>query len=149
MTVKMMVLSAEDLIAKEEHYDATFYCSYTSVNYNKDNDDARIQEDADQDAFKFVKQHLKQLYQKPDIIFLTTISNLYAEKLEDNQAEDVTVSYLQKTLRRKVMTHLTGFNYTKMNRLCVVYSESLEIDDVIHKHVQLEKEFDAVIKCNE
>ena len=44
------------------------------------------------------------------------------------------------------MTHLTGFNYTEVNRR---YVETLEIEDVIHKNVQLEKEFDAVIKCNE
>ena len=49
-------------------------------------------------------------------------------------------------LRRKLMTHLTGFNYTEVNRR---YVETLEIEDVIHKNVQLEKEFDAVIKCNE
>ena len=46
---KMMVPSAEDLIAKEEHYHATFYCSYISVNYNKENDEARVQEDAKND----------------------------------------------------------------------------------------------------
>ena len=40
------------------------------------------------------------------------------------------------------MTHLTGFNYTEVNRR---YVETLEIEDVIHKNVQLEKEFDAVI----
>ena len=49
-------------------------------------------------------------------------------------------------LRRKLMTHLTGFNYTEVNRR---YVETLEIEDVIHKNVQLEKEFDAVIKCIE
>ena len=46
-----------------------------------------MQEDAendDQEAFEFVKQRLKQLYEKPDIVFLTTISDLYAEKLKDN-----------------------------------------------------------------
>ena len=45
-----------------------------------------MQEDAendDQEAFEFVKQRLK-----PDIIFLTTISDLCAEKLKDNEAED-------------------------------------------------------------
>ena len=68
---------------KEAHYHATCYRSYTSVNYKKDNDGARIQEDAEngnQEAFEFVKQCLKQLYEKPNIIFLTTISDLYAEK---------------------------------------------------------------------
>ena len=35
---KMMVLS-EDSIAKEAHYHATYYRSYTSVNNNKDNDE--------------------------------------------------------------------------------------------------------------
>ena len=149
---KMMVLSAGELIAKKAHYHATCYCSYTSVNYNKDNDGACIQEGAendDQEAFEFVKQRLKQLYEKPDIIFLTTISDLYAEKLKDNQAEDVRVSHLKKNLRRKLMTHLTGFNYTKVDRCYVVYPETLEIEDLIHKHVQLQKEFDAVIRCNE
>ena len=73
---------------------------------------------------------------------------MYSQKLKDNQAEDVRVSYLKKNLR-KLMTHLTGFNYTEVNRGCVVYSETLEIEDLIHKHVQLKKEFDAVIKCNE
>ena len=37
----------------------------TSVNYDKDNDEARMQEDAEndnQEAFEFVKQHLKQLH---------------------------------------------------------------------------------------
>ena len=96
-----------------------------------------------------MKQRLKKLYEKPDIIFLTTISDLYAEKLKDNQVEDVRVSYLKKNLRRKLMTHLTGFNYTEINRRYVVYPETLEIEDLIHKHVQLQKEFDAVIKCNE
>ena len=47
------------------------------------------------------------------------------------------------------MTHLTGFNYTEVNKHYVVYPETLEIEDLIHKHVQLQKEFDAVIKCNE
>ena len=69
---KMMVLSAEDLIAKEAHDHATCYRSYASVNYNNNNDEAHIQEDAennDQQAFEIVKQHLKQLHEKPDIIF--------------------------------------------------------------------------------
>ena len=39
---RMMVLSTEDLIAKEAHYHATCYRSYKSVNYNKNNDEARI-----------------------------------------------------------------------------------------------------------
>ena len=46
-----------------------------------------MQEDAendDQEAFEFVKQRLKQLYEIPDIVFLTTISELYAGKLKDN-----------------------------------------------------------------
>ena len=127
---KMMVPSAEDLIAKEEHYHATFYCSYISVNYNKENDEARVQEDAkndDQNTFEFAKHRLKQIYQKPDIIVLTTVSDLYAEKLKDNQAEDIRVSYLKKNLK----------------------SMWSKIDDVIQKQMQLKKEFDRVIKCNE
>ena len=72
---------------------------------------------------------------------------MFVEKLKDNQAEDV--CYLKKSLRRKLMTHLTGFNYTEVNKHYVVYPETLEIEDLIHKHVQLQKEFDAVIKCNE
>ena len=54
---KMMVLSAEDLIAKEPHYHATCYRSYTLVNYNKDNGEAHMQEDAendDQEAFEHI-----------------------------------------------------------------------------------------------
>ena len=134
---------------KEAHYHATCYRLYTSVNYKKDNDGARIQEDAengDQEAFEFVKQCLKQLYEKPNIIFLTTISDLYAEKIKDNQAEDFRISYLKKNLRRKLMTHFTGFNDTEVNRH---YPETLEIENLIQKHVQLQKEFDADIKCNE
>ena len=79
-----------------------------------------------------MKQRLKQLFEKPDIIFLTTISDSHAEKLKDNQAEDVRVSYLKKNLRRKLMTHLIGFNYAEVNRRYVVYSETLEIEDLIH-----------------
>ena len=74
---------------------------------------------------------------------------MYAEKLKGNQVEDVRVSYLRKNSRRKMMTHLTGSSYTEINRRYVVYPVTLEIEDLIHKHVQLEKEFDAVIKCNE
>ena len=103
-------------------------------------------ENDDQEAFEFVKQCLKQLYEKPNIIFLTTISDLYAEKLKDNQAEDFRISYLKKNLRRKLMAHFTGFNDTEVNRH---YPETLEIENLIHKHVQLQKEFDADIKCNE
>ena len=47
------------------------------------------------------------------------------------------------------MVHLTGLNYTEVNRRYVVYSETLEIEDLIHKHAQLPKEFDAVVKCNQ
>ena len=47
------------------------------------------------------------------------------------------------------MTCLTGFNYTEVNRRYTVYPETLEIEDLIHKPVQLQKEFDVVIKCNE
>ena len=36
------------------------------------------------------------------------------EKPKDNQAEDVRVSYLKKNLKRKLVTHLTGFNYTEL-----------------------------------
>ena len=132
---KMMVLSPEDLIAKEAHYHATCYCSYTSVNY-KDNDEARIQEDAekdDQEAFEFVKQRLK-----PDIIFLTTISDLCAEKLKDNEADD---EFEKKTD--------DSFNWIQLCRVNRHYVETLEIEDLIHKNVRLEKEFDAVIKYNE
>ena len=96
-----------------------------------------------------MKQRLKQLFEKPDIIFLTTISDSHAEKLKDNQAEDVRVSYLKKNLRRKLMTRLTGFNYTEVNKRYAVYPETLEIENLIHKPVQLQKEFDVVIKCNE
>ena len=46
---KMMVLSAEDSIAKGPHYHATCYRSCTLVNYNKDNDEANMQEDAEND----------------------------------------------------------------------------------------------------
>lgn len=73
-----------------------------------------------------MKQRLKKLYEKPDSIFLTTISDLYAEKLKDNQVEDFRVSYLKKNLRRKLMTHLTGFNYTEINRRYVVYPVTLD-----------------------
>ena len=79
------------------------------------------------------------MYEKPDIIFSTTISDLHAEKLKDNQAENVKVSYLKKNLRRKLMTHLTGFNYTEVHRRYVVYPETLETEDLIHKHVHLQK----------
>ena len=41
----MMTLSAEDLISKEAHYNATCYRWYSWVNYNEYNDKARIQED--------------------------------------------------------------------------------------------------------
>ena len=74
---------------------------------------------------------------------------MYAEKLKDNLAEDVRVSYLKKNLRRKLMTRLTGFNYTEVNKRYAVYPETLEIENLIHKPVQLQKEFDVVIKCNE
>ena len=47
------------------------------------------------------------------------------------------------------MVHLTGLNYTEVNRRYVVYSETLEIEDLIHKHAQLPEEFDAVVKCNQ
>ena len=76
-----------------------------------------------------MKQRLKQLFEKPDIIFLTTISDSHAEKLKDNQAEDVRVSYLKKNLRRKLMTRLTGFNYTEVNKRYAVYPETLEIEN--------------------
>ena len=99
--------------------------------------------------FWVCEKRLKQLFEKPDIIFLTNISDLYAEKLKDNQAEDVRVCYFKKNLRRKLMTCLTGFNYTEVNRRYTVYPETLEIEDLIHKPVQLQKEFDVVIKCNE
>ena len=36
------------------------------------------------------------------------------EKPKDNQAEDVRVSYSKKNLKRKLVTHLTGFNYTEL-----------------------------------
>ena len=139
---KIMVLSAEDLISKEAHYHTTCYRSNTSINYNKDNDEGRIQEEAEnhnQQAFEFVK---------PGITFLITISDLYAEKIKHNQAENVRVFCLKKNLRRKLMTHLTGFNYTEANRRYVVYPETLETEDLIHKHLHLQKEFDAVMKCN-
>lgn len=74
---------------------------------------------------------------------------MHAGKLKDNQTKDVKVSYLKKNLRRKLMTYLTGFNYPKVNRLNVVYPETLEVEDLTHKYVQVQKEFDAVIKCNE
>ena len=86
-----------------------------------------------------MKQRLKQLFEKPDIIFLTTISDLYAEKLKDNQAEDVKVCYFKKNLRRKLMNRLTGFNYTEVNRRYAVYPETLEIEDLIHKPVSFKK----------
>ena len=139
---KIMVLSAEDLISKEAHYHTTCYRSNTSINYNKDNDEGRIQEEAEnhnQQAFEFVKL---------GITFLITISDLYAEKIKHNQAENVRVFCLKKNLRRKLMTHLTGFNYTEANRRYVVYPETLETEDLIHKHLHLQKEFDAVMKCN-
>ena len=56
---------------------------------------------------------------------------------------------MKKNLRRKLITHLIGFNYTEVNRRYVVYPETLEMEEPIHKHVQLRKEFDAVINCNE
>ena len=46
---KMMILSAEDFLARNAHYHATCYCSYTSVDYNKDKDETRIQEDEEND----------------------------------------------------------------------------------------------------
>lgn len=42
---KMIFLSAEDSIAKEAYYYATYYRSSTPVNYDKDNDEGHIQED--------------------------------------------------------------------------------------------------------
>ena len=46
---KMIILSAEDLSAREAHYHTTCYRSYTSVDYNKDRDETRIQEDEEND----------------------------------------------------------------------------------------------------
>ena len=80
----MMVLSAEDLITKEAHYHASCYCSYTSVNYKEDNDETRIQE-----ASNFMKQRLLKLFEKTDIIFLTSISDLYAEKLKITRLKEL------------------------------------------------------------
>ena len=73
---------------------------------------------------------------------------MYAEKLKDNQTKDFRVFYFKRKLRKKLMTHLTGFNYTEFNRCYVVYPETLEIEGLFHKHVQLQKMFDSVIKCN-
>ena len=56
---------------------------------------------------------------------------------------------MKKNLIRKLVTHLAGFNYTEVNKCYVVYPATLEIEDLIHKHVQLQIDFHAVIKCNE
>ena len=54
------------------------------------------------------------VYMNNRTLFFNHYLRFDIEKLKDNQAEDVRVSYLKKNLKRKLMTHLTGFNYTEL-----------------------------------
>ena len=47
--------------------------------------------------------------------------------LKDTETQDVRASYLNKYSRRKLETHLTGFNDTEVNRRYVDYPDNLEI----------------------
>ena len=79
-----------------------------------------MQEDAendDQEAFEFVKQRLKQLYEKPDIVFLTTISDLYAEKLKENYFLHW---FQKKTSKPLLMLYIINLFSSKVTHVCEI-----------------------------
>ena len=82
---EIIVLSADDLIAKEAHYHATCYRLYTLVIYTQNavHEEGVEEEyhDDEEEAFETVKQKLCQLYGAPDIIEFIVISSAYEDCL--------------------------------------------------------------------
>ena len=51
------------------------------------------------------------------------------------EIEESRVVSLKKNLRRKLMSHLTGFNFVDIQRCYFVYPETLQIQEVIKKYI--------------
>ena len=76
---ELILLTADDLIAKEAHYRRTCYRSCTLVIYTQtedNNDTIEEEEYDDEEAFEIVKQKLIELYNSPDVQF-AVISDIY------------------------------------------------------------------------
>ena len=149
--MKMIALTGDELIAKEAHYHASCYRLYTRIMYQQDktgeNFDYAV--DESEEAFELVKEKLKYLYEQPDIIEFTTICDVYESDLHQKSIDNKSITSLKKNLRRKIMNNLVGFNFIDVNRRYFVYPETLKIDNVVVRFLELKNEIDSIMRLKD
>ena len=149
---ELMILTAADLIAKEACYHASYYRAYTIIINNAEkarNTQQNEEKSDDEEAFEYVKETLDELYHSPDVVPFTDISDRYTEKLGTTNVEESRIVSLKKNLRRKLMNHLTGFEYIEINRRYFIYPDTLELKSIVEKHILLQKEYEEATKCSD
>ena len=120
---KILAITTNDLIAKEACYHFTYYGSYTRQ--NKVNE-AKAQDEPGQDETEHsstseVIKFLVDLYEKPDIVPLSTSQNMLSIKSE------------RKNPKRNIENRTSNFKFVKSAKTYLVYSVTLKFEDLVVK----------------
>ena len=124
----VLAITTNDLVAKEACYHCTCYRSYTRQNKVKDANaqDETEQGEAGQDEtgnsnISEVMKFLVELYEKPDIVLLSTLQNMLSIKSE------------RKNLKRSIENRTSNFKFVKYAKTFLVYPVTLKLEDLVLK----------------
>ena len=120
---KILAITTNYLIAKEACYHFTYYRSYTRQNKVKE---AKAQDEPGQDETEHsniseVIKFLDELYEKPNIVPLSTLQNMLPIKSE------------RKNLKRNIENRTSYFKFVKSAKTYLVYPVTLKFEGLVVK----------------
>ena len=97
-----------------------------------------------QEAFDAIKHVLRGLYEDPNVIEFSDLTNKTVESLHDLNQEDV--SNIRRHLRRKIKNKMDGINFVTVNNRVLVFPEPLSTSVVVKRLYEKEIELERVQK---
>ena len=140
---KNLIIATVELVAKEAAYHPSCYRKYT-VNFSNSQSEEKNETILIQRVFDAIKHVLRGLYEDPNIIEFSDLTNKAVESLHDLNQWDV--SNIRRHLRRKIENEMDGINFVTVNNRVFVFPETLFTSVVVKRLYEKEVEFERVQK---
>ena len=134
---RILASAADEPIAKEPVYHKSCYRKYTLPLYNSQRE-KRHNISATEVSFEPVKDYLLQLYEEPDIIEYSVLTDIVESELVQHEFTDETIiQSVKKNLKRKIKQILTGFNFLNIRGKVIVYPTKNVIEKLYIVEIEL------------
>ena len=140
---KILAIATDELVMKEAAHRPCCYRKYT-VCFNNSQRENKDETSLIQEAFDAIKHVLRGLYEDPNIIEFSDLTNKAVESLHDLNQEDV--SNIRRHLRRKIENEMDGVNFVTVKNRVLVFPETLSTSVIVKRLYEKEIELEWVQK---